>query len=125
MELDRAIGKEKMAADDTLGYYPKPKVTGLFDYTNVESIVKSITPNPFTHTTKVSLSVPSADYSAVIFNNFGQKVKTLSDSQKSSGFVDLIWNATDEKNVKVAPGMYHLQINCNGQSYQDKIILID
>ncbi len=65
------------------------------------------TPNPFRNTCKINYAVPSAQKIELkIYNNSGRLVRTLVSQEQPAGEYQIIWDGKDEKNVRVAQGVY-------------------
>lgn len=64
-------------------------------------------PNPFNPATTIVYSLPRAELVVLeIYNSNGQKVRTLVDEVMSAGDHSIIWDATNDNNIKVATGIY-------------------
>ncbi|MFC1558640.1 FISUMP domain-containing protein, partial [candidate division KSB1 bacterium] len=64
-------------------------------------------PNPFNPETIIKYQVP--ELSGIIFNIYntlGQKVRTLIDEEKQSGYYSVKWDGTNDYGVKVSSGIY-------------------
>ena len=81
-------------------------------------------PNPFNPTTEISFAIPEAsEVNLAIYNLSGQLVKTLVTRQFPAGFHRVTWNATDDKGVRVASGMY-LYVLKAGKHVENKKLLL-
>ena len=81
-------------------------------------------PNPFNPTTEISFAIPEAsEVNLAIYNLSGQLVMTLVTRQFPAGFHRVTWNATDDKGVRVASGMY-LYVLKAGQHIDKKKLLL-
>lgn len=69
-------------------------------------------PNPFNPSTKIKYALPkNADVKIVIYNAFGQRVRTLVDQAKHhAGYHEIIWNGTNDAGQAVATGMYFYKL---------------
>ncbi len=87
--------------------------------------IVSIYPNPFNPSTQVSFSVKEDGLvTAGIYNTKGQKVKTLVNENKLKGTHTVVWNGKDDSNKKVGSGIYFFQMRTNGNTYQQKMLLL-
>ncbi len=67
-------------------------------------------PNPFNNSTRINFSVPG-DMSGetmklIIFNELGQKVKSLFNGSLAEGNYSLVWDGKNDRNEDVTSGMY-------------------
>jgi hypothetical protein len=83
-------------------------ISGINDNINDSFVLElSAYPNPFNSTVTLKLNLPEvSDYTLVIFNILGQKIKEFDLSQLSSGTHYLKWNGISDDNSKVASGFY-------------------
>jgi len=83
-------------------------------------------PNPFNPSTNIryELTQPS-NVSIKIYNVLGQKIKTLFEGFQSSGFGQIVWNATDEHNQGVPAGVYIYSMKAGNFRINKKMLLID
>jgi M6 family metalloprotease-like protein len=83
-------------------------------------------PNPFNPVTTIHLqlkeNLTNADFS--IFNNKGQKVKTLASGDFSKGRQTFIWNGRDANQKPVASGIYFYKISSKEYNEAKKMILL-
>jgi len=71
-------------------------------------------PNPFNPSTKISFSLSvSADVRLNIYNLKGERVRTLIDQYRSAGIYETSWNGCNDKNDRVASGIYIYRIEIN------------
>ncbi len=81
-------------------------------------------PNPFNPTTEISFAIPDvSEVNLAIYNLSGQLVRKLIVAQFPAGFHRVTWNATDDKGVRVASGMYFYVLNA-GQHIEKKKLLL-
>jgi flagellar hook assembly protein FlgD len=60
-----------------------------------------------------------------IFNNIGQKIKTLVHEHKIAGIYNVYWNGRDDSGNKVPSGVYYCYMtNHNGFNQSKKLLLI-
>ena len=82
-------------------------------------------PNPFNPPTTISYQLPVDSHIALkIYNSIGQEVKALVNDERSAGYHQETWNASD-----VASGMYIYQLTLtNGQGkkefYRKKMLVV-
>ncbi len=82
-------------------------------------------PNPFNPTTTISYSLKdSAPVSVEIYNQKGQKVRTLVSEAKAAGTHSAVWNGTDDNGLGVASGIYYFKMNSGKYSSTKKMILM-
>lgn len=73
-------------------------------------------PNPFVQQTTIDYSLSSAgDVKIEIYNMLGQKIKTLRNTLQPAGNYSIIWDATNDKGLKVPYGNYFYQLLINGE----------
>ena len=82
-------------------------------------------PNPFNPTTTISYQLPNDTRVILkIYNSIGQEVKTLVNDDRSAGYHQEVWNASN-----VASGMYIYQLAINDQKgkkefYRKKMLMV-
>lgn len=82
-------------------------------------LVSTVSPNPFTHMTRIAYTLPSSGrVSATVYNALGQTVTKLVDGIQQSGKHELQWNATD-----LPKGVYFLKIETDNAEVTKKVIL--
>jgi photosystem II stability/assembly factor-like uncharacterized protein len=68
-------------------------------------------PNPFNPSTKIKYALPkNADVKLVVYNSFGQKVRTLLDEKKEAGFHEIDWDGRNDFGLTVATGVYFYKL---------------
>lgn len=81
-------------------------------------------PNPFNPTTAISYSVPvSNNVNIQIFNELGQKVRTLVDRYVTAGTYQAVWDGTNDKGAVVPSGIYFYKMTSSHFSTVKKMIL--
>lgn len=81
-------------------------------------------PNPFNPTTSISYSVPvSNNVTIEIFNEVGQKVKTLVNRYVTPGTYTVVWDGTNEKGITVPSGIYFYKMTSSHYTNVKKMIL--
>ena len=59
-------------------------------------------PNPFTTTTQISVNVENAgNYTLVVYDESGKRVKTLASGEMNPGVTNYVWDGTNETNERV------------------------
>jgi hypothetical protein len=82
-------------------------------------------PNPFNPSTTISFALPQAsEVSLSIFNLSGQLVKKLVAGEMNAGRHSLVWDATDDRGVRVASGVYLYVIKAGAFTAQRKLVLM-
>ena len=82
-------------------------------------------PNPFNPSTTISYLLPTDTRVALkIYNSIGQEVTTLVNDQRSAGYNQEVWNASN-----VATGMYIYQLTMSNQQgkkeyYRKKMLMV-
>ena len=68
-------------------------------------------PNPFNGETRIEYDLPKSSHvEIIIFNQQGQKVKTLVNDQMAAGCYQISWNGEDESGKSVASAVYFYQL---------------
>ncbi len=75
-------------------------------------------PNPFNPTTTIRFDLPETrDVRIDIFNSAGRHIRTLVNNDYSAGAYKVVWDARDDRGVRVASGMYVYTIRA-GQDFR-------
>jgi len=99
--------------------------TAVADSNELEEIPTEITlkqnyPNPFNSTTKIRYGIPKGtDVELSVYNMLGQKVTTLSNQKKSSGWHTVIFDASG-----LSSGVYIYRIQTDGFLKTKKLTVI-
>ncbi len=85
-------------------------------------------PNPFNPETTIRYDIPAhlADGVHVridVYNLMGERVRTLVDTQKAPGSYSTIWDAQDDRGIRVSSGIYIYRITA-GEFRQTKRMLL-
>jgi flagellar hook assembly protein FlgD len=85
-------------------------------------------PNPFNPETIIKYSLPlngqAEIVSLVVYNQLGEKVKTLVNDAQPSGNYEVTWNGTDELGNKVASGVYYYRLRYGDIKQSRKMLLL-
>ncbi len=82
-------------------------------------------PNPFNPVTHIQYAIPENGLVRLnVYNMLGQQVRRLVDQQMSAGHHMAVWDATNDRGVRVASGLYIYQIEVNGFSRAHKMVLM-
>lgn len=82
-------------------------------------------PNPFNPSTEIQFVLPrNTDIKLAVYNMLGQHVKTLADGILSAGEHRVTWDATDERNNRVASGIYFYRLETSEYTALRKMILL-
>ncbi len=72
-------------------------------------------PNPFNPSTKIEYQLPqTVNVKIVIYNVYGQLVRTLVDKKSQPGYFKIEWNGLDNFGNKAASGIYIYRIEAKG-----------
>ena len=82
-------------------------------------------PNPFNPETSINFSLPwEAPVLVEIYNDQGQKVRTLLDDRVNAGEFKVSWDGRDDSGVQVASGMYLYRIQAPNLNVTKKVTLL-
>ena len=82
-------------------------------------------PNPFNPSTTISFSNPEeSNIEIIVYNNKGQKIKTLVNEVLSAGEHTVMWNGTDNRNASVSSGIYFYKMKAYHYTSVKKMILL-
>ena len=82
-------------------------------------------PNPFNYSTIFQYSLDEIQTINIsLYNVAGQHVKTLINAQQNEGFHKIAWDAKNEHNQKVKPGVYFCRMHTPKKSSTVKVILL-
>jgi photosystem II stability/assembly factor-like uncharacterized protein len=88
-------------------------------------ITVSASPNPFGVTTKVSFAIGSAGAVEVsVFDVEGRLVKTLVSKRMGPGRHQAAWDGRDERETRVAPGVYFIAVRTETTDHNAKVVLL-
>ena len=88
------------------------------------SRIESISPNPFSSTTRISFSLNEALHASIIVYNLqGQIIREIADQVFSAGCHELIWDGRDGSGNRVSSGIYLLKLETDrGVDFKKLII---
>jgi len=82
-------------------------------------------PNPFNPETYIKYEISKISKVEIeIYNNLGQKIKTILNKIQSPGVYNVIWDGTNEQGIAVSSGIYLYVIKTEGFSEAKKMVLI-
>ncbi len=82
-------------------------------------------PNPFNPGTQISFDLPkTTKVSLAVYNVFGQKVRTLIDTNLPAGWYTVTWDGKDDKGIKVASGVYFCRLLAGDKVSTKKMTLV-
>jgi len=82
-------------------------------------------PNPFNPSTHIEFALPESGLvKLAVYNMMGQQVRELVNNSLSAGRHQVRWDSTNDAGLKVASGMYIYQMEVNGFSQAQKMILV-
>jgi len=82
-------------------------------------------PNPFNPTTEIKYTLPKdCHVELIIYNALGQKVKTLVDQFQNAGQQIVQWNSRDDRDNRVASGVYFYKIRAGEFSASKKMTVL-
>ena len=104
----------------------EPQVSNDDEIMGIVSQLYQNYPNPFNPETTISFSITedSEKTELSIYNLKGQKVKTLINSQLSSGQHSVAWNGKDDSDKPVSSGVYLYQLKAGDFEKTRKMILM-
>ncbi|MBN2010683.1 T9SS type A sorting domain-containing protein [candidate division KSB1 bacterium] len=82
-------------------------------------------PNPFNAETTIHYVVlENAKVQLDIYNNLGQKIRTLVNSHQQAGQHQAVWDGRNDHAQQVASGFYFYTITINGKQHIQKMLLL-
>ncbi len=120
-----SFGNAKVIPRDSLDVGP---ITGIVDNHPLlpdEFVLEQNFPNPFNPSTDIRYSIiKPGQYSVVIYNLLGQKVRTLVNGHHTVGTHQLRWNGRDDSGNRVSSGIYFYRLSGKNVSITKKMILL-
>jgi hypothetical protein len=87
-----------------------------------EMLIQNL-PNPFTSTTQISVNVENAgNYTLVVYDENGKRVKTLTSGQMNPGVSNFVWDGTNDANEIVNSGVYIYRLVGDNVSLSKKLV---
>jgi hypothetical protein len=81
-------------------------------------------PNPFTQSTNVSVSIENAgNYSVGVYDQLGNKLTTLRQGWMTPGVYNLEWNGTNQSGASLSNGMYFVRVDGDRNTASRSVIL--
>ena len=116
---------------DTLKYYNVIilELTDTISSINENQILPeiniSVYPNPFKNQTTIYYELPEkCNVNFEIYNDIGQKIKTLVNRNQPAGKYSIVWNGTDDSEKQVSSGIYFYLSNINNKLISTKKIIL-
>ncbi|MBN2105634.1 T9SS type A sorting domain-containing protein [bacterium] len=82
-------------------------------------------PNPFNPHTKISYRTLKAGLVTIdVYNNLGQKIKTLVNSHHSAGEFTAEWDGSDDFGNQVTTGTYFFKLSIDGENQAKKMLFL-
>jgi parallel beta-helix repeat protein len=82
-------------------------------------------PNPFKSETFIKYGLPkSADVQIKVYNLLGQEIRNLVSEHKEAGFYTVTWDALDNSNSKVSPGIYIYEFTADDNFINKKKMIV-
>jgi len=82
-------------------------------------------PNPFNPSTTIQYTLDKgARVMVSVYNQLGQKIRTLYGGYQGAGEYALIWDGTDDKRDPVSSGIYFYRLETGHGIFQKKMLLI-
>ncbi len=90
-----------------------------------EFIVRQNYPNPFNPATQISYALPKAQkVEVVVYNVFGQEVRTLISEYQGPGNHSLVWDGTDNAGERASSGVYYYRVTAGKYNVTKKMTLM-
>lgn len=85
-------------------------------------------PNPFNPETQIKFALPADENgnlaTLIIYNQLGQKVKTLVNENRPTGRYEVTWNGTNDNGVITSSGIYYYELKYGKHSAVKKMIYL-
>ncbi len=106
----------------SLGKFTDVKDNSAFPY---EYSLSQNYPNPFNPTTTIKFQLPETKHiTLTVYNQLGEKVKTLVDGIRSAGSYSVTWDGTNRNGQKVSSGMYVYKIQAGKFTKVNKMMIL-
>jgi bacillopeptidase F len=82
-------------------------------------------PNPFRNSVKIGVRAGKyGKYHLEIYNVLGQKIKTIFNEERQSGYYELTWDGKDDRNRQMPAGVYYVLYQMGDSKTTAKIVLL-
>ena len=82
-------------------------------------------PNPFNPTTRINFVLPGSNLVQLdIYNNIGQKVRTLVNREYSAGPHEIVWDSRNDNGIEVPAGIYYYRLKAADFQQTRKMLLV-
>jgi hypothetical protein len=82
-------------------------------------------PNPFNPATRIRFALPEATHvKLTVYDVAGRRVKLLLDRQHEAGWVDVLWNGTNDQGRAVGSGVYFYKLEAGAFEARRKMVLL-
>ncbi len=82
-------------------------------------------PNPFNPTTRIDFALPNAgNVNLEIYNNLGQKIRSLVDSYLEPGYHSAVWDGKTDSGLGASSGMYYYRLTCGDYRISKKMTML-
>ncbi len=82
-------------------------------------------PNPFNPVTTINYQLPQTEMvKLVIYNLYGQKIKTLVSARQTANYYSVLWNGTNDNGQSIATGIYFCRIEAGDFRAVRKILFL-
>ena len=83
-------------------------------------------PNPFNPRTTIEYQLPTpAQVRLEVYNLLGQRVKVLVEKRQKAGYYAVAWDGRDERDVRVASGIYIYRLKAGSFVRARKMIVLE
>jgi hypothetical protein len=90
-----------------------------------ETALAPVAPNPFREATTVAFSLAhDGPVELAIYSVDGRRVRTLLRDTREAGNYRVVWNGSNERGGRVAPGLYYARLNADHARFTRTIALI-
>jgi hypothetical protein len=84
----------------------------------------SNTPNPFTQSTNISVSIENAgNYTVSVYDQLGNKLTTLRQGWLTPGLYNIEWNGTNQSGASLSNGIYFVRVDGDRNTASRSVIL--
>jgi hypothetical protein len=82
-------------------------------------------PNPFNPSTTIRFDLPAAgSITLAVFNNLGQRIRTLVENNMAAGSHEVVWDGRDEAGMTMSSGVYFYQIHSESFREVKRMLLV-